>query len=190
MRRIGLNLIVTSCLAALLWPAEAVAQTTTPVPKPLPFPTSTPPPGTAKPATPPTAKPATPAATPAVQLTDGGRLDPRLAGVPIYPGAELLSAFDTGRGQQVFLLGTDMPYSEIVAFYKSQFRASGSEVFRTPAMHQFDLGPFRSDTMAYRPGVVVKDYAGTDSTGYLHVTGVTEKRYRTVIQIVPGTKTP
>jgi hypothetical protein len=185
VRRIGLNMIATSCLMALLSPAAAVAQTTTPIPKPLPFPTSTPPPP------PPTAKPVTPAATAAVQQTDGGRLDPRLAGVPVYQGAELLSAFDTGRGQQVFLLGIDMPYSDVVAFYKTQFRASGSEVFRAPAMHQFDLGPFRSDTMAYRPGVVVKDYAGTDaSTGYLHVTGVTEKRYRTVIQIVPATKTP
>ena len=86
----------------------------------------------------------------------------------------------------MFLLGLDTPYTDVVAFYKSQFRVSGSEVFRAPAMHQFDLGPFRSESMAYRPGVVVKDYAGADSTGYLHVTGVTEKRYRTVIQIVPA----
>ena len=118
---------------------------------------------------------------------DGGALDARLTGVPIYPGAELLSSFDTGRGQYVFLLGSTMPYSEIVGFYKGHLRNSGSEVFKTPAMQQFDLGPFRSETMAYRPSVVVKDYS-TDSPGYLHVAGTTEKRYRTVIQIVPVIK--
>jgi len=157
--------------------AFLAAQATTPVPKPSPFPTSTPaPPSTSKPA------PGTP-----VSPQDGGNVDPRLAGVPIYPGAELLTSFDTGRGQWVFTLGTDMPYSDIVAYYKTQMRTSGTEVFRTPLMHQFDLGPFRAETMTYRPAVVVKDYS-TDGQGFLHVTGTSEKRFRTVIQIVPATK--
>ena len=64
----------------------------------------------------------------------------------------------------------------------------GAGIFKTPSMQQFDLGQFKSDTMSYRPGVVVKDYSGTDSQGYLNVTGTTEKRYRTVIQIVPAAK--
>ena len=160
--------------AIALGPAQLSAQATTPVPKP--FPTSTPAP---------TAKPGTPAQAPPAGPQDGGNLDPRLAGIPIYPGAELLSSFDTGRGQWVFTLGTDMPYSDIVAYYKNQIRSSGTEVFRTPLIHQFDLGQFRADTMAYRPGVVVKDYSA-DTQGYLHVSGTTEKRYRTVIQIVPA----
>ncbi len=154
----------------------AAAQVTTPVPKPFPTSTSAP---TAKPTPPQQAAPAS--------AQDGGSVDPRLAGVPIYPGAELLTSFDTGRGQWVFTLGTDMPYSDIVAYYKTQMRTSGTEVFKTPLMHQFDLGQFRSETMIYRPGVVVKDYS-TDSLGYLHVSGTTEKRFRTVIQIVPATK--
>ena len=162
--------------ALTLHAPAAAAQATTPVPKPWPLPTSTPP-STAKPATPAPAMPASP--------QDGANVDPRLAGVPIYPGAELLSSFDTGRGQWVFTLGTDMPYSDIVAYYKSQMRASGTELFKAPPMYQFDLGQFRSETMTYRPGVVVKDYS-TDSQGYLHVVGTTEKRFRTVIQIVPA----
>jgi hypothetical protein len=154
--------------------ADAFAQTTTPVPKP--FPTSAPAP---------TTKPVAPGQAPAVSPQDGGNLDPRLAGIPIYTGAELLSSFDTGRGQWLFTFGTDMPYSDVIAFYKSQVRSSGTEIFKTPLVHQFDLGQFRSETMVYRPGVVVKDYSG-DTQGYLHVTGTTEKRYRTVIQIVPA----
>lgn len=163
-------------VALTLGAARLTAQATTPVPKP--FPTSTPAP---------TAKPATPQQTAPASAQDGASVDPRLAGVPIYPGAELLTSFDTGRGQWVFTLGTDMPYSDIVAYYKTQMRTSGTELFRTPLMHQFDLGQFRSETMVYRPGVVVKDYS-TDPQGYLHVVGTTEKRFRTVIQIVPATK--
>ena len=104
--------------------------------------------------------------------------------MPIYPGAELLSSFDGGHGQWVFTFGSDMPISDIVAYYKTQLRSSGTEIFRVPLMQQFDLGPFRSETMTFRPGVVVKDYNSPDSKGYLHVAGTTEKRYRTVIQIV------
>ena len=156
----------------------ASAQTTTPIPKPSPFPTGTPPQPT-------TAKPSTPAAPAPTSPQDGANVDPRLAGISIYPGAELLTSFDTGKGQWVFTLGTDMPYSDIVAYYKTQTRSSGTEIFRTPLMHQFDLGSFRADAMAYRPGIVVKDYS-TDTQGYLHVAGTTEKRFRTVIQIVPA----
>jgi hypothetical protein len=164
--------------------APATAQSTTPVPKPFPGSGAPPTSAPSKPA-PQTAKPA--AATPA-DPQDAGAIDPRLTGVVIYPGAELLYSFDSGHGQHVFMFGTDMPYSDIVAFYKGRFRTGGSEVFRTPAMHQFDLGPFRSDVMLYRPSIVVKDYTGPESKGYVHVSGTTEKRFRTVIQIVPVVK--
>ena len=167
------------------WIAAAFlfAQTTTPLPKPAPFPTGTPAPTTAKPSPPPQKG----AAAPAV-AQDGGTVDPRLAGVPIYPGAELLSSFDGGRGQWVFTFGSDMPFSDITAYYKAQLRSSGTEVFRAPLMQQFDLGQFKAETMTYRPGVVVKDYSSPDSQGYLHVAGTSEKRFRSVIQIVPATK--
>jgi len=168
-----LTVIAHAAFGAVLFAAPALGQATT-VPKPTPIPGV--PSAATKPVTPPPA---------AATAQDGSRIDPRLAGVPIYPGAELLTSFDAGGGQFLFLFGTDMPYSDIVGYYKTQFRVSGSEVFRSPAMQQFDLGQFRSESMAYRPSVVVKDYAGTDTSGgYLHVTGTTEKRYRTIIQIV------
>jgi hypothetical protein len=39
--------------------------------------------------------------------------------------------------------------------------------------------------MAYPPSIVVKDYFSENSPGYLFVDGTSEKRYRTIIQIVP-----
>jgi hypothetical protein len=154
----------------------------TPVPKPAPFP------GANVPAPNKPAGPGTPATTAVVPKPstsqEGGALDARLTGIPIYPGAELLASFDSGN-QRVFLLGSNMPYSDVVAYYKTQLRSGGNELFRAPAMQQFDLGSFRSETMDYRPSVVVKDYGATEPAGYLHVTGTSEKRYRTVIQIVP-----
>jgi hypothetical protein len=39
--------------------------------------------------------------------------------------------------------------------------------------------------MSFPPSVVVKDYTWNGSDGYLHVSGTTETRYKTVIQIVP-----
>jgi hypothetical protein len=155
--------------------------TQTPVPKP--FPGANPPAPATKPPAPGTA--ATTAVVPKTSASqEGAAFDPRLTGVPIYPGAEMLSSFDSG-SQRVFLFGSSMPYADVVAYYKTQLRSGGNEVFRTPAMQQFDLGSFRSEAMDYRPSVVVKDYGTTEQAGYLYVSGTTEKRYRTVIQIVP-----
>jgi hypothetical protein len=162
-------------------PTQPPPPTQTPVPKP--FPGANPPAPTNKPPA-----PGTQATTTAVPKTstsqEGAAFDPRLTGLPIYPGAEMLASFDSG-SQRVFLFGSSMPYSDVVAYYKTQLRSGGNEVFRSPAMQQFDLGSFRSETMDYRPSVVVKDYGATEPAGYLHVSGTTEKRYRTVIQIVP-----
>jgi hypothetical protein len=177
--------------------ASAAAQSTTPppaqtpVPRPSPFPGAKPPAPATTPA--PVAAEKTPHSNATKPVTppqqsglpqDGSTVDPRLAGVPIYAGAELLSSFDAGRGQHIFLFGSNMPYSDIVAFYKTQLRTSGSEIWRAPATHQFDWGQYRSDAMDYRPSVVVKDHTWNNSAGYLHVSGTTEKRFRTVIQVV------
>jgi hypothetical protein len=170
------GLILVGVIAGVMSARPALAQT---VPPPKPFPTGSTPPARPDPQAP---------ATAPVSPQDGASVDPRLAGVPIYPGAELLFSFDASRGQYLFTFGTDMPYSDIVAYYKNQLRASGTEVFRTPLIYQFDLGQFRAETMAYRPSVVVKDYSTPETQGYMHVSGTTEKRYRTVIQIVPVNK--
>jgi hypothetical protein len=154
---------------------------TQPPPKPKPFPTSTP----TDPVKPPVTQPAgaeappvpPPAGTPTVQ---------DLNGTPVYPGAEYLDSFDAGRGQRYYIYGTNTPYADIVLYYKNVLKTGGNrEIFRAPLMHQFDLGRYVEETMAYPPSVVVKDYTWNESPGYLVVTGTTEKRFNTVIQIVP-----
>jgi hypothetical protein len=112
-------------------------------------------------------------------------------GVPIYPAADYLDSYDAGRGQRYYLFGTNAAFADIVAYYKNILHDSGHELFKAPAMQQFDLGKFRDDAMAYPPSVVVKDYTwaldGQRSDGYLAVDGTRQKRYKTVIQIVPAT---
>ncbi len=102
----------------------------------------------------------------------------------IYPSADFLQSFELDRGQRCYLFGTNAGFGEVVAYYKQTLRDGGRELFKSPAMQQFDLGKFQDQTMAYPPSVVVKDYASTGS-GSLHVAGVTQKRFKTVIQIVP-----
>ena len=52
----------------------------------------------------------------------------------------------------------------------------------------FLIGRFREETMAFPPGVTVKDYTWGGSEGYLAVKGSVGTRYRTIIQIVPVTE--
>jgi len=177
----------------------ATAQAQNP-PVPRPFPGTT-----APPTSPPAAKPADPAGTPAGGATKTSAPRPNTPQTPApqgpaqpsagtnpaaqyaYPGAEYLDSFDAGRGQRFYLFGTNAPFSDILLFYKNQVKNGGRELFKTPAMQQFDLGKFDEDTMAFPPSVVVKDYTWENSAGYLFVSGTTEKRFRTIIQIVPPT---
>ena len=115
-------------------------------------------------------------------LADTAGYNPDL---PYEQKLQLLETFDAGQGQQYILYGTDLPYVTIVDYYKKLLRTGGNEIFRAPAMHRFDLSRFDEDTMAYPPSIVIKDYTWNGSPGYLHVNGSTEKRYRTVIQVVP-----
>ena len=62
----------------------------------------------------------------------------------------------------------------------------GRTIFEAPAMQQWDLGKFQEQTMSYPPSIVVKDYSWNGSEGYLFVDGAKEKRFKTVIQIVPA----
>ncbi len=145
----------------------AFAQTQTPPPRPLPFP------GAATSAAPATveAPPEQPVAT--------------ALGAPVYPAAVFLETIDAGKGQQYHLYGVQSPYADIVAYYKTTLKNGGRVIFQAPAMHQFELGRFQEETMAYPPSVVVKDYTWNGSEGYPHVDGSTVTRYRTIIQIVP-----
>ncbi len=154
--------VTIGVLAIGLCHATALAQTP---PVPRPFPTA----GGAAPA------PATPAPAP----------EQSALGAPVYPAAEFLESFDAGRGQHYHLYGTDASYADIVNYYKTTLKSGGRVLFQAPAMHQFELGRFQEQTMAYPPSVVVKDYTWNGAPGYLHVAGTTRKRFKTIIQIVP-----
>jgi hypothetical protein len=176
---------VTAAVAALGVAAfaQSAPPPTQPPPVPKPFPGSTPP------STPPgkPGDPATPAAAvPAPPERPNAPAPQDLNGAPVYPAADFLETFDAGRGQKFFIYGTNAPYLDIIAFYRKQLGSGGQEIFRTPAMQRFDLGRFDDQSMAYPPSVVVKDYSANGSAGYLFVAGTIEKRYKTIIQIVPA----
>jgi len=175
------------CVFATL-PAAALAQTPPPTSAP---PTQNPPPPVPRPfpgapTAPTQGKPADPAGTTsgAARTAQAAPTAAELGNAPVYPGAEYLDTFDAGRGQQYVIYGTNAPFTDIVAYYRNVLKSGGRELFKTPAMHQFDLGRFEEETMAFPPSVVVKDYTWNGSAGYLVISGTTEKRYRTIIQIV------
>jgi hypothetical protein len=155
---------------------------TQPPPVPRPFPGAPVPP-------PPASKPTATAAAP------GGAAAPAptpaqadLGNAPIYPTAEFLDTFDAGRGQRILIYGVNMPYADIVTYYKVQLRsAANRELMREPPMYQFDLGRYDEKTMSYPPSLVIKDYTWNGSEGYLQVNGTSEKRYKTIIQVIPAT---
>lgn len=106
--------------------------------------------------------------------------------MPIYPTAEFITSYDAGRGQRYYLFGTNATFSDIVAYYRSVLKQRGELVYEEPPVHMFDVGRFREETMAFPPGITVKDYTWGGSPGYLNpFAGVQGQRYRTVIQIVP-----
>jgi hypothetical protein len=162
-------------------PTQTPPPTTQPIPKP--FPGSTPP--TTTPGKP--ADGSAPPPAPAPPPKPNTPSPQELANAPIYPSADFLESFDAGRGQKYYIYGTNAPYIDIIAYYRKQLGNGGQEVFRAPAMQRFDLGRFDEQTMAYPPSVVIKDYSWNGSPGYLFVSGTTEKRYKTIIQIVPAT---
>jgi hypothetical protein len=162
-------------IAPLVVMAALLAQTPQPFPKP----------GTPKPA-----DPAAPAAQPPAQSAPapapGGVPTEASLGVPIYPGAEFLVSFDATRGQRYYLFGTNTSFAEIVAYYKTVLKQKGDLVYEEPAIHQFDIGRFREETMAFPPSVTVKDYTWGGSAGYLNPKrGAQPARFKTIIQIVP-----
>jgi hypothetical protein len=187
-------------LATAVSGAAQTQQGQIPVPRPFPQPSqpSQPPPATtpSKPAgsatttsRPEQVPPPPPALDPAIPSV---RPSDQQLGVTVYPAAEFIDSYDAGRGQRIYLFGTNATFAEIVAYYRNTLRDGGHELFKTPtAMQEFDLGKFRDDTMSLPPSLVVKDYSmtadGVRSDGYLAVDGTREKHFKTVIQIVPAT---
>ena len=108
-------------------------------------------------------------------------------GVTIYPAAQFIGSFDAGRGQRYYLYGTTTSFGEIVQYYRTLLRQRGELVFEEPPVHQFDLGRFREETMAFPPSVTVKDYTTGPGGGYLNSKrGAQPQRFPTIIQVVPN----
>jgi hypothetical protein len=180
--------VITAAVMSLAFAAAAGAQT------PQPFPRV----GTQKPAPPPASQPAEPpqsskppAVTPPVARQPPGPNDvPTEAtlGVQIYPGAEFLASFDAGKGQRYYLFGTNTPFADIVGWYRNVLKQKGELIYDEPAIHEFDIGRYRDESMAFPPSVTVKDYTWGGSAGYLNPKrGKQPARFKTIIQIVPAT---
>jgi hypothetical protein len=157
--------------------------------KPQPFPK----PGQPQPASPPTAAPAPPPApsTPVSAAPrppqDASQPAEGSLGAPIYPAAQFITSYNAGRGQRYYLYGTTATFAEIVQYYKTALKQKGDLVFEEPPVHQFDIGRFREETMAFPPSVTVKDYTWGGSAGYINPKrGTQPERFATIIQIVPA----
>lgn len=160
-----------------------LAQTPQPFPKP----------GEQRPQTPPVEAPARPQQTPPAQPQTPppppSTVPPSEAtlGVPVYPGAEFLASYDAGQGQRYYLFGTNASFAEIVSYYRSVLKQKGELVYEEPPIHEFDIGKYREETMAFPPSVTVKDYTWGGAAGYMNPQrGKQPARFRTIIQIVPA----
>src|SRR5262245_11836060 len=171
--------VLCSCLCVLA--SSLSAQTPQPFPKPgqpaqpRPAPDA-PPPGAAAPALP---RP-TSAATPQVAPTEAN------LGVPIFPDSQFITSYDAGRGQRYYIFGSAASFVDLVAYYRTVLKQKGELVFEIPATHEFDVGKFDEDRMAFPPGVTIKDFQSDISQGYPNPKpGGQPARFPTIIQIVP-----
>jgi hypothetical protein len=169
-----------SGLCALRVPIALLQQPPTPQPFPRPGPTQT-------------AQPGKPAPTTPAPRTDGSSTPAREAapteatlGVPIFPGAQFIASYDAGRGQRYYIFGSPAGFVDLVSYYRTVLKQKGELVYDVPATHEFDVGRFNEDTMAFAPGVTIKDFQSDISQGYPNPKpGGQPARFPTIIQIVP-----
>jgi len=174
MRLQSLTVIVWTILVA-----AASAQTpqpfprpgTQPVPAPPAAPRPVPPPATAQAPT----RPVDPATPTEATL-----------GFPIYPGAQFLASYDAGRAQRYYLFGSAAAFTDLVTYYRTQLKEKGDLVFQDPPTHMFEVGKFNDETMAFPPGVTIKDFTTGGSAGYANPKpGAQPARFPSIIMIVP-----
>lgn len=169
----------------------AVSAQQVPVPRPFPEPGSSSrgeparqapqPPAQRPPAPAPATQP--PRATAPVDTTAPSEAE---LGVPIYPGAQFLASYDAGRGQRYYLFGSTASYIDLVQYYRNVLKQKGEQVFDAPATQEFDVGRYREETMAFPPGVTIKDFQSDISQGYPNPkVGAQPARFPSIIQIVP-----
>jgi hypothetical protein len=78
---------------------------------------------------------------------------------------------------------------DLVTYYRNALKQKGELVYEVPATHEFDVGRFDEDRMAFPPGVVIKDFQSDVSQGYPNPKpGGQPARFPSVIQIVPVQK--
>jgi hypothetical protein len=189
-------MLLTVVLAAALSAAPAQQP---PVPRPFPQPnTSQParPPAGQPPAAPPATSAPTPQGAPAT--TPATAAKPAAAdappteaalGVQVYPGAQYLMSFDAGRGQRYYIYGSTASFNDLVQWYRTVLKQKGELVFESPATYEFDVGRFREESMAFPPGVTIKEYKSEISEGYPNPKpGAQPARFPTLIQVVPVTE--
>src|SRR3989449_11722731 len=154
-------------------------QQQTPVPRPFPRPGSAPP---AKPASEP------PAPTPAPAKPDAAPTGATL-GVPVYPGAQFIASYNAGRGQRYYIFGSAATFVDLVAYYRTALKQKGELVYDFPATHEFDVGKYREETMAFPPGVTIKNFQTDVSQGFPNPKpGGQPPRFKSILQFVPVTE--
>ena len=160
--------------------ASGAASAQTPVPFPRPGDPIRPAPAAPAPAT--QVLPPQPASS-----QNPGEPTEQTLGLPIYPAAQFIASYDAGRGQRYYLFGTNAEFTQIVSYYRTVLKQRGELVYEEPPIHMFDVGRFREESMAFPPGVTVKDYTWAGSAGYLNPKrGAEPARFKTIIQLVPA----
>jgi hypothetical protein len=190
----GMVRSLIALVAAGLVAGPAVGQTPQPFPRPGVAPQPAPPPRPSAPA--PQTPSAPPAPSAAVAQTpeaprDPNAPDPVAVYFPVYPAAQFIASYDAGRGQRYYIYGTTTPYAELVTYYRTQLREKGDQVFQEPPTYTFSIGRFREETMAFPPGVTLKDWTWGGSQGYPNPKpGATPARFPSIIMIVPPPPAP
>jgi len=176
---------VAIVLAAVLSLVEA--QVPQPFPRPqTPSNPGRPAPPTPQPADPGPSRPAAPAAEKPAAAEEAAPTEATL-GFPIYPNAQFVVSYDAGHGQRYYLFGSDAAFATLVKYYQTVFKTRGTLVFDAPATQIFEIGRYDERTMAYPPGVTIKDYMWNGGAGYLNPKrGGKPERFPSIIQIVPA----
>ena len=172
------RLVSAALLCVFGLPAATRAQTNVPQPFPRPSP--------AQPSRPAPAPPVPPAQASAEPVAGEPAPSEAYLGVPVYPGAEFIASYDAGQGQRFYIFGSGTPFVDLVTYYRTVLNQRGNQVYDVPATHQFEVGRFRNETMAFPPGVTIKDFESEISQGYPNPKpGGQPERFRSIIQIVP-----
>ena len=153
-------------------------------PQPFPRPNT---PASPKAGAPAPKAPAPAAARPAAPGADPGAPTEAVLGLPVYPTAQFIASYDAGRAQRYYIFGATAPFVDLVAYYRTVLKERGDQVFEEPPTHMFEVGRFREETMAFPPGVTIKDWTSGGTTGYPNPKqGGQPERFPTIIMIVPA----